>query len=110
MRFSVLLVGVAALFLVAGPGLVSRAVADDIDTCVKGTGDEQIAACTRAINSGRWRGPGLAWAYVNRGAAYFAKGDNDRAIADATKAIELDPKYDAAYYNRGNAYRKKGDY
>jgi len=49
MRFSVLLVGIAALFVVAGPVLVSRAVADDVDTCVYGNGDEKIAACTSAI-------------------------------------------------------------
>jgi hypothetical protein len=31
-------------------------------------------------------------AYNNRSYAYSAKGEHDRAIADATKAIELDPK------------------
>src|SRR5262245_43440118 len=48
-------------------------------------------------------------AYINRGIAYGAKGDNDRAIADLSKAIEINPKYAAAYYNRGAAYRAKGD-
>ena len=36
--------------------------------------------------------PKLALAYSNRAAAYRNKGDYDRAIADATKAIELDPE------------------
>jgi hypothetical protein len=67
MRFLVLLVGVAALFGNATPVLVSPAIAGDADACVKGTGDEKIAACTRSINSGLWKGPNLAWAYTNRG-------------------------------------------
>jgi lipoprotein NlpI len=76
---------------------------------VNGTGDEEIAACTTAINSDRWQGSHLAWAYNNRGSAYQAKGDNDRAIADYNQAIRLDPKYAIAYNGRGNAYRAKGD-
>ena len=39
--------------------------------------------------------------YNNRGYAYRGKGDMDRAIADYTEAIRLDPKYAIAYYNRG---------
>ncbi|MFA9476195.1 MAG: tetratricopeptide repeat protein, partial [Filomicrobium sp.] len=33
----------------------------------------------------------------------------DRAIADYTKAIALDPKDANFYYNRGVAYEKKSD-
>jgi tetratricopeptide (TPR) repeat protein len=51
----------------------------------------------------------LANAYLNRGGAYANNGDLDRASADFTKAIELDPKYAAAYLIRGNLYGKKGD-
>jgi hypothetical protein len=36
------------------------ATADDVDTCGKASGDEAIAACTRAINSGRYSGRQLA--------------------------------------------------
>ena len=104
-----LLVG-AALFVVAGALSVSRARADYVDTCVNGTGDETISACTTAINSGRWHGSELAWAHTNRGVAYRAKGDHDRAIADYDEAIRLDPKDAVAYSNRGIAYKDKGDY
>ena len=45
-------------------------------------------------------------AYINRGHAYINKGDYDRAIADYTEAIRLDPKYAIAYGNRGKAYRQ----
>jgi tetratricopeptide (TPR) repeat protein len=37
--------------------------------------------------------PKFAFAYYNRGLAFEAKGNHDRAIADYNKAIKLDPKY-----------------
>ncbi|WP_051390054.1 tetratricopeptide repeat protein [Bradyrhizobium sp. Ec3.3] len=48
-------------------------------------------------------------AYSNRGNAYQDKGDLDRAIADHSQALALDPKNAPAYNNRGNAYALKGD-
>jgi lipoprotein NlpI len=47
--------------------------------------------------------------YNNRGLAYATKGDRDRAIADYSEAVRLDPKFANAYNNRGLAYRAKGD-
>jgi tetratricopeptide (TPR) repeat protein len=72
--------------------------------------DQQIDACTTAIQSGRWRGAALAWAYNNRSFAYILRGDYDRGIADADEAIRLDPNDAAAFNNRGNGYRIKEDY
>jgi len=37
------------------------------------------------------------------------KGDPDKAIADYTEAIRLNPKYATAYYGRGYAYGQKGE-
>jgi len=68
-----------------------------------------ISGCTAVINSGREWGRSLSIAYMSRGLAYKANGDLDRALADYTKAIELDPKDAYAYYNRGLHYRAKGD-
>jgi tetratricopeptide (TPR) repeat protein len=48
-------------------------------------------------------------AFNNRGYAYSDKGDNDRAIADYSEAIRLDPKSATAFKNRGIAYLEKGD-
>jgi len=109
MRCSGLPAWVIALFVVAGPMLASPAVAADADVCAKASGDEAIAACTRAIGSSRVQGRELALVYFNRGIEYAAKGDDDRAIADFTAAIRLDPKDAYAYNNRGSAYKGKGD-
>jgi lipoprotein NlpI len=49
-------------------------------------------------------------AYADRCAAYLAKGDNDQAIADCDRAIQLAPRFVPAYINRGNAYHAKGEY
>ena len=39
--------------------------------------------------------------YVNRGLAWADKQEYDKAIADFTEAIRLDPKNACAYNNRG---------
>src|SRR5262249_13848996 len=44
------------------------------------------------------------------GIEYARKGERDRAIADFSEAIRLDPKYANAFVNRGIAYAKKSEY
>jgi lipoprotein NlpI len=98
------LAGITITLMVVG--FESSAAADDFDACSKSTGDEAITACTNAI---RYTKHNLAIHYNNRGVAWGAKGDNDRAIADHNEAIRLDPNLAAAYYNRGVTWRDKGD-
>ncbi|MBX3026797.1 tetratricopeptide repeat protein [bacterium] len=50
-----------------------------------------------------------AIAHVNRGTAWEAKGDLDRAAADYAAAIDRDPRYADAYFGRGNVQRTRGD-
>jgi len=52
----------------------------------------------------------LPGVYNSRGNAYEAKGDYDSALADYSKAIELDPKMAIAYDDRGFSYEQKGDH
>ncbi len=47
---------------------------------------------------------------VKRGIAYGKKGEYDKAIADFTKALELEPNTIFAYRNRGLAYLYKYDH
>src|ERR1700730_4847024 len=98
---------VSALVLLVG---MAPAKADDVATCDKGSGEEKIAACSRLISSGKFKGHNLAIVFNHRGDAHYGKGDYDRAVADYSEAIRLDPKHAFAYIGRGLSYRMKGDY
>ena len=72
--------------------------------------DGAIRLFTQAINSRELSQENLARTYFNRGLACSKKRDDDRAIQDYTKAIELNPKYALAYRNRGFSWKEKGEY
>jgi len=48
--------------------------------------------------------------FVAQGLAWFRKSEYDRAIADFTEAIRLNPQYVQAYDNRGLTWYYRGDY
>ncbi len=52
---------------------------------------------------------GEAKQHYNKGVEYGQQGRFDDAIAEYSKAIELDPNFAEAYSNRGNAYRALGE-
>jgi tetratricopeptide (TPR) repeat protein len=81
-----------------GGCLVSAAAADDSALCVRGSGDDAIAACTRAINSGRFDRRNLAMIYSNRGLQWERKQDYDKAFKDHNEALRLDPTYAAGLH------------
>ena len=56
----------------------------------------------------RWVRQERQWAF--RAARRRQAGDHDKAIADFSEAIRLDPKRADAYYGRGTAYGHKGEY
>jgi tetratricopeptide (TPR) repeat protein len=58
------------------------------------------------------RGPKTAVEFYNRGVDYFEQGDLDRAIADYTEAVRLDPqqRHVPAYQNLAAAYLALGDF
>ena len=48
--------------------------------------------------------------WFNRANDSYKKGEYDRAIADYTKALEINSHYTDAYYNRGNAWADRSEY
>lgn len=98
---------VAVILLTSG--VVTPAAAGDIADCNQlANPDLRIRGCTGFIQSGV-QGSNLAIAYTNRGIAFDARNDIDRAIIDFSKAIQIMPDYSIAYYNRGVAYSETGD-
>lgn len=90
--------------------LPAGATAQDSQTCAGSSRDAGIAICTREITSGKYAGANLARRYYNRGVLYSANEDNDRAIADYSEAIRLDPTLYPPRINRGLIYFDKDDY
>ncbi len=88
--------------------------AENLQDCYKGRNahkmgnyDLAIAYQTRCIDHGGLTDDNLEAAYTRRGASYGRKGEYDRAIADYTAVIRLDPNNAFAYNNRGTAYHLK---
>src|SRR5262245_41146047 len=93
-----------AIGLVAGCAL-SAASAEDLAECrQRADRDAQLRACGAIIESQMTGAKDRAVAHVERGLAYRAKRDIDKAIDDFTRAIELDPGSDLARRVRGAAY------
>jgi tetratricopeptide (TPR) repeat protein len=72
--------------------------------------DTRISGCTALIDGGYGTTAALAIAHNNRGNAYIAKGELDRAIQDFDQSIKLDRTYTKPLNNRGVAYMRKGEY
>lgn len=97
-----------AIFVVGTPAFAASQ--NDYDDCMQHADpDRTIAGCTHIIDDIGEGNRNRRIAYDSRGTARHIKGDNDRAIADYTEAIKLNPKDALAYDNRGTAWRDKGD-
>jgi tetratricopeptide (TPR) repeat protein len=82
--------------------------------CRNGPFDLMVEACTAVLESGPCRGAvecgsSAIWALNNRGQAYYRQHDYQRAIADFSEAIRLEPTADALL-QRGRAYSARHDY
>lgn len=69
---------------------------------------DQIPTCTKIINSGLVKHPHTGDYYATRGAAYFALGQLDSAMADLNKAISI-RKAPEFYFQRGMLYMALSD-
>jgi tetratricopeptide (TPR) repeat protein len=89
----------------------STASSDDKGLCANRNTpvDPAIAACTKMISAGRFKGPALSTVYDWRGSHLNRKGDFDHAFQDFSEAIRLNPRNATAFHNRGFAYQRKTD-
>ncbi|MDA8155182.1 MAG: tetratricopeptide repeat protein [Actinomycetota bacterium] len=112
MRLDLSIIKLAAFAAVVVVFGVQAAIAGDqcYDLGKKGHHHQAINACTGEINSGLHTGHNLAILYVNRGADYGATGQFTLAIADFSKAIDVDPSNTNAYEGRGAAYALNSQY
>ncbi len=108
MRFLPSLLAACMLIAVAAPA--SAANRKNHDDCNTADPDRNIAGCTIVAEDTRERPQTRANAYVGRGLAWRDKGNLDRAIADFTVAISLNPKDALAYNDRGLAWNDKGNH
>ncbi|MCC6778657.1 MAG: tetratricopeptide repeat protein [Hyphomicrobiales bacterium] len=103
----------ALLLCASAASLAQNARFRSIELCNgadRSTPEPQIVGCSALIASGKEPPRILSVAHNNRGNAYAAKGDYDRAIRDYESSIRLDPTFARAFNNRGVAYRKKEQY
>lgn len=85
------------------PAAGTQITQNDVRICMGvdgSTPDDQIPACTKIINSGKVKAPHTGDFYATRAAAYFAKNQLDKAMADLNKAITIRqaPEF---YFQRG---------
>jgi tetratricopeptide (TPR) repeat protein len=109
-RSLVFAAAMAALLTAAAHAQLSQAWQICEGYMANSTSEQQIKSCTEIIESGRETPQRLAVAYFWRGHAWRYQDNLQRAIADFTEAIRLNPKYLAAYGWRGTLLVDTGDY
>lgn len=90
----------------------SKAFAESLRGCVEAqeggkSADVIVTSCTAAIQTGLGTGSEKSIAFANRASAYNGRHALDEAMADANRAVELDPKNAFAYWVRAHVYRNQ---
>jgi tetratricopeptide (TPR) repeat protein len=93
-------------------GLPARAAdRQDFDACrMANNAETAISSCTRVIDDLSLRPDVRAEAYWYRGEANDGTGQKERAIADYTEVIRLEPDATRAYFARGQIYQSRDDH
>ena len=108
------MLGGAGLILLVSASLAYGGLQEDLNAAVNAHGrgefEEAIRLYTKALEYSGIPDENRSKIYFNRGLAYDNQGRYDQAIANYSRAIELNPDYVSAYYNRGNAYDNQGRY
>ena len=113
-------IGIVPIAMLAATAVTAQSLSDACPGADLGKPDQAVEACSAAIDSGRLRGAAQVRALMARGILHhgvgkLAYGHNrdeamaafDRAIADFSSAIGLEPRSAAAHMARGTVYFDK---
>ncbi len=120
MRFLIHLFGAGLLYALslapvdaATGGEPVAVVQVDLESCLAATAtdgvDKAATACAAVIDNEKTAKADLIKALIARGALYARHDQVDRAIADASRALLLDPTLADVFNSRGELWLKKGD-
>ena len=99
------------LIVASVPSAALAQINQDATSCkAEDPDDATVSACTHLIETNELGPDDRAVAYCHRGAAYWRNGDYDKALADESKAIEINPEFADAYMTRGAFFVDTGDY
>jgi tetratricopeptide (TPR) repeat protein len=107
MKYSRALQLLALTFALGSVSFEVNAAPHDKQLCSESKGDESIAACTRAITSGQFRGYGLSALYAERGRLFYDREEFEKAYEDHNHALDLNPRNSSALNGRGLYFQKK---
>jgi tetratricopeptide (TPR) repeat protein len=68
-----------------------------------------IRGCSTILSNTKVPAKQRAVAHVNRGIAYYDRGELEKALADYSSAIRVDPKNAEAHHNRADVRLRMGD-
>lgn len=86
-----------------------HAQADAIKDCNSKDMDRRITGCTSALKTERFDKKSKAVAYSLRGEAYLVKQNDDAALADFEKCIELAPKENYCWSSKALIHSQRGE-
>ena len=99
--------------LAATGGEPAAVIQLDVAPCLAATAaddmDKAATACAAVIDNEKTPKGDLIKALIARGALYARHGEVDRAIADDSRVLELDPALADIFNARGELWLKKGD-
>src|SRR5215475_14885151 len=104
MRFPIF-AGVAALLLALSP---QRGQAQ-VEQCKSPDPDVAVVGCTKLLQTSGLSAKDRSQVHGYRGLAYAKKGMIDEAIADGSRAVEVDPRSAVGYIFRAHVFLRKPD-
>jgi tetratricopeptide (TPR) repeat protein len=110
--FVVVLAALISLYFILKPGQAEQVYQEGVSLLSQGQFEQAILKFNEAIQMDT----SLAAAYHDRGLAYAKQGFHKLALADLTRAVELNPDIDIdkdyaiAYYDQGLVYANQGSF